>query len=98
MTFVIAFAVFAFPALDLAGVDVRVGLHSRRPRTLGGAKAASALPRCWCWRLPSSRIISAIVIARRARHGARDRTPMRLERRKRAQTLSSVVRRASVDR
>ena len=50
MTFVVVFALLAFPALDLAGVEPRVGLHPREIWHAGPPKPASASPRSCCSR------------------------------------------------
>ena len=49
MTFVVAFAVFAFPALDFAGVNLRVGM---RPREIGAWAAETGV-----------RIVALLVLA-----------------------------------
>jgi small conductance mechanosensitive channel len=92
MTFVVALAVFAFPALDLAGVDVRVGLDSA---ALGqwaaetGVRIAAILVLTFI----VVRILAGVIV--RAEHDLAVGTGLdALERRKRAQTLASVMRRA----
>jgi small conductance mechanosensitive channel len=92
MTFVVSFAIFAFPALDFAGVDLRVGL---RPRDVGawaaetGVRIAALLVLAFV----VIRILSSVIV--RAEREMTVGTGLdALERRKRAQTLASVVRRA----
>jgi len=92
MTFVVGFAVFAFPALDLAGVDVRVGLQSE---DLGRWAAETGV------RIAAILVLAFIVVRLLAGVIVRAEREMSigtgldaLERRKRAQTLASVVRRA----
>jgi moderate conductance mechanosensitive channel len=92
MTFAVAFAVFAFPALDLAGVAVPVGLHKGQ---LGRWAAETGV------RIVAILVLAFIVVRMMSGVIARAESEMAvgsgldaLERRKRAQTLASVVRRA----
>ena len=92
MTFVVSFAIFAFPALDFAGVDLRVGL---RPRDVGAWAAETG------GRIAALRVLAFVVIriwssviVRAEREMTLGTGLDALERRKRAQTLASVVRRA----
>jgi small-conductance mechanosensitive channel len=92
MTFVVAFAVFAFPALDFVGLNPRVGL---RKEQLGqwaaetGVRIAAILVLAFV----VVRVLSGIIV--RAESDMAVGTGLdALERRKRAQTLASVVRRA----
>jgi small conductance mechanosensitive channel len=92
MTFIVAFAVLAFPALDLAGVDLRVGLGSA---DLGRWAVESGV------RITAILVLAFVVVRSLAGLIVRAERDMAvgtgldaLERRKRAQTLASVVRRA----
>ncbi len=92
MTFVVAFAVFAFPALDFAGVNLRVGLNKEQ---LGQWAAETGV------RIAAILVLAFVVvrglsgvIVRAERDMAVGTGLDALERRKRAQTLASVVRRA----
>ncbi|HYU80280.1 MAG TPA: mechanosensitive ion channel domain-containing protein, partial [Vicinamibacterales bacterium] len=92
MTFIVTFTVLAFPALDLAGVDLRVGLHSRelgRWAANTGVRIAALLALAFA----VVRMISGLIV-RAERELAVGTGLDALERRKRAQTLASVVRRA----
>lgn len=90
MTFGVALAVLAFPALDLAGVDVTVGLQSRdlsewAART--GVRIAAILATAFL----VVRIAGAV--ARRAQQDLATGTGVdALERQKRAQTVAGIVR------
>jgi small-conductance mechanosensitive channel len=92
MTFVVAFAIFAFPALDLAGVDLQVGLHSE---DLGrwAAETGIRIVALFVLAFVVVRMLSAVIV-RAEREMASGTGLDALERRKRAQTLASVVRRA----
>lgn len=92
MTFVVTFAVFAFPALDLAGVDLEVGLHSE---DLGrwAAETGIRIIALFVLAFVVVRMLSAVIV-RAEREMASGTGLDALERRKRAQTLASVVRRA----
>jgi moderate conductance mechanosensitive channel len=92
MTFVVAFAVLAFPALDLAGVDLKVGLHSE---DLGrwAAETGIRIVALFVLAFVVVRMLSAVIV-RAEREMASGTGLDALERRKRAQTLASVVRRA----
>jgi moderate conductance mechanosensitive channel len=92
VTLLLAFAIFAFPALDLAGVDLRVGLQSRQV----GQWAATTGIRIVALLLLTFavvRILTAVIL-----RAERDIAPVTgldsLERRKRAQTIAGIVRRA----
>lgn len=92
MTFVIVFAVFAFPALNLAGVDLRVGLH---PQELGrwAAETGIRIVALLLLAFAVVRILTTIIV--RAERDMSVGTGLdALERRKRAQTIASIVRRA----
>jgi small-conductance mechanosensitive channel len=92
MTFIVALAIFAFPALDFAGVDLRVGLHSEelgRWAAETGVRIAALLVLAFV----VVRMLSAVIV-RGERDMALGSGLDALERRKRAQTLASVVRRA----
>ncbi len=92
LTFVVVFAIFAFPALNLAGVDLRVGLH---PQDLGkwAAETGIRIVALLLLAFAVVRIISAVIL--RAEREISVGTGLdALERRKRAQTIASVVRRA----
>jgi moderate conductance mechanosensitive channel len=91
MTFIVVFAVFAFPALHLAGLDLSVGLH---PEQLGrwvaetGVRIAALLLLAFA----VVRILSAVIV--RAEREMTVGTGLdAMERRKRAQTIASIVRR-----
>jgi moderate conductance mechanosensitive channel len=92
MTFVVAFAILAFPALDLAGVSLRVGLQSGdlgRWAAETGVRIAAILALAFV----VIRLLAGVIV------GAEQEMAVgmgldALERRKRAQTLASVVRRA----
>jgi small conductance mechanosensitive channel len=92
MTFVVVMALFAFPALEVAGVSLQVGLH---PRDLGRWAAATGLRIAAILLLAFAvvRILTAIIL-RTERDLAVGTGLDALERRKRAQTLASVVSRA----
>ena len=92
MTFVVTFAIFAFPALDLAGVDLEVGLHSEE---LGrwAAETGIRIVALFVLAFVVVRMLSAVIV-RAEREMASGTGLDALERRKRAQTLASVVRRA----
>lgn len=91
MTFFVAFAIFAFPALDLAGVQIGAGMHSEE---LGRwvAKTGVRIAALLALAFAVVRILGA-VIARAERDMAAGTGLDALERRKRAQTIASVVRR-----
>jgi small conductance mechanosensitive channel len=92
LTFVVAFAVFAFPALDLAGVDLRVGLRSDdlgRWAAETGVRIAAILLLAFV----VVRLLAGVIV-RAEREMAVGTGLDALERRKRAQTVSSIVRRA----
>ena len=91
MTFLLVLAVFAFPALDLAGVDLRVGLHSEdvgRWAATTGVRIVALLLLAFA----VVRTLSAIIV-RAERDMAVGTGLDALERRKRAQTIASIVRR-----
>ena len=92
MTFVVAFAIFTFPALDLAGVDLEVGLHSE---DLGrwAAETGLRIVALFVLAFVVVRMLSAVIV-RAEREMASGTGLDALERRKRAQTLASVARRA----
>ncbi len=89
MTFIVAFAIFAFPALDLAGVDLRVGL---RPREVAGWAAGTGvrIVALLVLAFVVIRILSSVIV-RAEREMAIGTGLDALERRKRAQTLASIV-------
>jgi small conductance mechanosensitive channel len=92
VTFLVVFALFAFPALNLAGVDLRVGLN---PQELGRWAAVTGLRIAALLLLAFVlvRIVSTVIV--RAERDMSVGTGLdALERRKRAQTIASVVRRA----
>jgi small conductance mechanosensitive channel len=92
MTFVVMFAIFAFPFLDVAGVKLGVGLHSDdlgRWAAETGVRIVALLVLAFV----VVRILSAVIV-RAERELASGSGLDALERRKRAQTLASVVRRA----
>jgi small conductance mechanosensitive channel len=92
MTFVVSFAIFAFPALDIAGVDLKVGLHSEdlgRWAAETGVRIVALLVLAFV----VVRILSSVIV-RAEREMAAGSGLDALERRKRAQTLASVLRRA----
>jgi small conductance mechanosensitive channel len=91
VTFVVAFAVFAFPALDLAGVQLGVGMHSDqlgRWAAETGVRIAALLLLAFA----VVRLISAVIV-RAERDMMAGSGLDAIERRKRAQTIASVVRR-----
>jgi moderate conductance mechanosensitive channel len=91
MSFLVVFAVLAFPALDLAGVNLAVGLHSE---DLGrwAAETGIRIVALMLLAFVVVRILSAVIV--RAERDMSVGTGLdALERRKRAQTLASVVRR-----
>jgi small conductance mechanosensitive channel len=91
MTFIVSFAIFAFPALDMAGVDLRVGLHSEelgRWAAETGVRIAALLVLAFV----VVRILSSVIV-RAEREMAAGSGLDALERRKRAQTRASVLRR-----
>jgi small conductance mechanosensitive channel len=92
MTFLVSLAILAFPALDLAGVDVRVGLQSQ---DLGrwAAETGVRIAALVLLTFAVVRILSGVIL-RTEREMATGTGLDALERRKRAQTLASVVRRA----
>ncbi len=91
VTFLLAFAVLAFPALDLAGVDLRVGLHSEdvgRWAATTGVRIVALLLLAFA----VVRTLSAVIV--RAERDMTVGTGLdALERRKRAQTIASIARR-----
>jgi moderate conductance mechanosensitive channel len=90
-TFFVVFAVLAFPALDLAGVTLPVGLHSE---DLGrwAAETGVRIIALLLLAFVVVRLLSATIV--RAERDMSVGTGLdALERRKRAQTLASVVRR-----
>ena len=91
VTFLLAFAIFAFPALDLAGIDLRVGLHSEDV----GRWAATTGVRIVALLLLAFAVVRTLsaVIVRAERDLAVGTGLDALERRKRAQTIASIVRR-----
>jgi small conductance mechanosensitive channel len=92
VTFLVIFALFAFPALRLAGVDPKVGLN---PQELGRWAAATGLRIAAILLLAFlvARIVSTVIL--RAERDMSVGTGLdALERRKRAQTIARVVRRA----
>jgi small-conductance mechanosensitive channel len=88
----LAFAIFAFPALDLAGVDLRVGLQSRQV----GQWAATTGIRIVALLLLTFAVVRILtaVILRAERDIAAGTGLDSLERRKRAQTIAGIARRA----
>jgi moderate conductance mechanosensitive channel len=92
MTVAVSFAVFAFPALDFAGVDLRVGM---RTRDVGvwAAETGVRIVALLVLAFVVVRILSAVIV-RAEREMAMGTGLDALERRKRAQTVASVVRRA----
>ena len=92
VTLLMAFAIFAFPALDLAGVDLRVGLQSRE----AGQWAATTGIRIVALLLLTFAVVRILttVILRAERDIAVGTGLDSLERRKRAQTIAGIVRRA----
>ena len=92
VTFLLALAIFAFPALDLAGVDLRVGLRSQefgRWAATTGIRIVALLLLAFA----IVRILSAVIL--RAERDIAVGTGLdALERRKRAQTISGIARRA----
>jgi small-conductance mechanosensitive channel len=92
MTFVVVLAILAFPALDLAGVDLRVGLHSEdigRWAATTGVRILALLLLAFA----VVRILSAVIV--RAEQEMTIGTGLdALERRKRAQTIASIARRS----
>ncbi len=90
MTFVIAFAVLAFPALDLAGVELPVGLHSE---DLGrwAARTGVRIVALFLLAFMVVRILSAVIV-RAEREMVVGTGLDALERRKRAQTVASLLR------
>jgi small-conductance mechanosensitive channel len=92
VTFLVAFGLFAFPALNLAGVDLRVGLN---PQELGRWAAATGLRIAAILLLAFVLVRTVTTIIVRAERDLSVGTGLdALERRKRAQTIASVVRRA----
>lgn len=92
MTFLVVFAALAFPALDLAGVELGVGMHSR---DLGRWAAQTGLRIVALLLLAFALVrILASVIVRAEREMSVGTGLDALERRKRAQTIASVVRRS----
>jgi small conductance mechanosensitive channel len=92
VTFLVVFALFAFPSLNLAGVDLRVGLN---PQDLGRWAAVTGLRIAALLLLAFVlvRVVSTVIL--RAERDMSVGTGLdALERRKRAQTIASVVRRA----
>ncbi|HXG88737.1 MAG TPA: mechanosensitive ion channel family protein [Vicinamibacterales bacterium] len=92
VSFLVAFAVFAFPALDLAGVEMRVGLHSEelgRWAAVTGVRIAALLLLAFA----IVRILAAVIV-RAERDLAVGTGFDALERRKRAHTIAGVARRA----
>ena len=91
-TFFVALAFFSFPALELAGVSLQVGLH---PRDLGrwAAETGIRIAAILLLAFAVVRIITTI-ITRTERDLAVGTGLDALERRKRAQTVASVVSRA----
>ena len=90
-SFLVVFAVLAFPALDLAGVKLGVGMHSQ---DLGRWAARTGLRIVALLLLAFAlvRILSSIIV--RAERDMSVGTGLdALERRKRAQTIASVARR-----
>ena len=91
MTFVLVFIVLAFPSLDMAGVELPVGLHSEdlgRWAAQTGVRILSLLVLAFT----VVRILS-MVIVRAERDMAVGTGLDALERRKRAQTIASILRR-----
>jgi small-conductance mechanosensitive channel len=91
MTFAVAFTIFAFPALDLAGVQTSVGLDSG---SLGrwAAETGVRIAAIFVLAFILVRILNG-VITRGEREMAAGTGLAAIERRKRAQTLSSILRR-----
>ena len=92
MTFLIALAVLAFPALDVAGVEIHAGLQSE---DLGRWAAATGIRILALLLLAFVvvRVLSAVIV--RAEDEIEVGTGLdALERRKRAQTIARLVRRA----
>lgn len=92
VTFLLALAVFAFPALDFAGADLRVGLESQQM----GRWAATTGIRIVALLLLAFAIVRTLtaVIVRAERDLAVGTGLDALERRKRAQTIAGIARRA----
>jgi small conductance mechanosensitive channel len=90
--FAVMFAIFAFPALDFAGVDLRVGMHSGE---LGrwAARTGIRITALLLLAFVVVRVLASLIL-RAEREMAVGTGLDALERRKRAQTLASVVRRA----
>jgi small conductance mechanosensitive channel len=91
VSFLVVFTIFAFPALDLAGVDLRVGLQSDE---LGrwAANTGVRIVALLLLAFAVVRILSAVIV--RAEHDMQVGSGLdALERRKRAQTIASVARR-----
>jgi moderate conductance mechanosensitive channel len=91
MTFVLVFTVFAFPSLDMAGVELPVGLHFAdlgRWAAETGVRILSLLVLAFT----VVRILSMVIV--RAERDMTVGTGLdALERRKRAQTIASILRR-----
>ena len=91
MTFILVFTVLAFPSLDMAGVDLPVGLHSEdlgRWAAQTGVRIVSLLVLAFA----VVRILAAVIV--RAERDMSVGTGLdALERRKRAQTIASIARR-----
>jgi len=91
MTFVLVFIVLAFPSLDMAGVELPVGLHSEdlgRWAAQTGVRILSLLVLAFT----VVRILSMVIV--RAERDMTVGTGLdALERRKRAQTIASILRR-----
>lgn len=92
VTFLLGLAVLAFPALEVAGVDLRVGLESRqigRWAATTGVRIVALLLLAFA----VVRILSAVIV--RAEQDMTVGTGLdALERRKRAQTIAGIARRA----
>jgi small conductance mechanosensitive channel len=92
VTLLMVFALFAFPALDLAGVNLRLGLRSEdvgRWAVTTGVRIVALLLLAFA----VVRMLSAVIV-RAERDMAVGTGLDALERRKRAQTIASIARRA----
>ena len=92
MTFVVVFALLAFPALELAGVSLNVGLHPREIATWA-AEAGIRIAAILLLAFIVVRVLTTIIL-RTERDLSVGTGLDALERRKRAQTVASVVSRA----
>jgi small-conductance mechanosensitive channel len=92
MTFVVVLALLAFPALELAGVSLNVGLHPREIATWA-AEAGIRIAVILLLAFMVVRVLTTVIM-RTERDLAVGTGLDALERRKRAQTVASVVSRA----